>query len=749
MELIHNQLFKILEPESGVVYEAGLYRVILNERGMGKVVAVRLDPPEKSPGRKGGRRRLQQTLKARKKQAQPLVGALIWMDAEELKRLDSANLLLPIELERDPVCFKPLANARRQKEYERRIVAMAGFLNFRRLQDGIIAHGGLSGLVEDAMSVAGVSRAFVYRQWSNLARFGISELSLYPRQDLSGAPGQRRFCSPSGRKKPGPKTLAERIAKAYGKPAVPLQPGMTEEWQDRLLAADRKNKEPTLSLRARYERVIETAFVRNVKQVGRELVPIELKEGDYPNFAQFKWLITTRKSALEQIQEQTTKGHFDRALRGLTGKSWIGVAGPGHTWAIDSTVGDIYLRSSVNRAWIIGRPIVYIIVDVWSTAVVGFYVCLSGPSWTSAKISLFNAITDPLTMGSLWGYQPLISLAPHPTLCYCLMCDRGEYLSGAARQTLLELKASGSYAPPYRPDLKGLVEVLHRITKDQQFPFIPGAIDFRREEYELRRVRMEDSAYTMPEYVEYLHEIFWRYNLTADRIHRLDAHMIGEGVFPSPAGLWRYGHQIGIGFSRSTPTADLIQQLLPQTQGLIKKNGVYVAGQCYEPPQLPGLDWTTKARNLGYQEISARYYPGSVSRVWTPHPLDKGFLELKISDQARASSELTFDEVADAFAYQKLSKSKQDHARLLIRLESMQREARLRRNAVAATDEAISRAKGKSPSATLAREIEKSLGVGAPEAGATPASSPTSHEGEDEYFEIMNDVLAAANNHDD
>lgn len=749
MELMHNQLFKILEPESGVVYEAGLYRVVLNERGLGKVVTVRLDPSGKPNGRKGGRRRLDKTLRARKKQAQPLVGSLIWMDAEELKRLDSANLLLAVDLERDPVCFKPLTSARRQKEYERRITAMAGFLNFRRLEEGILVHGGLSGLVKEAMSVAGVSRAFVYKQWSNLVRFGIGELSLYPRQDLSGAPGQRRFCSPGGRKKPGPKTLAERIAIAGGTPAVPLQPGMTEEWQDRMLAAYRQIQAPTLSLRAVYEQAIGSAFVRNFKHAGRELVPVELKEGDYPNFGQFKWLITTRKSALERIQERTTKGHFDRALRGLTGKSWLGVAGPGHTWAIDSTVGDIYLRSSVNRAWIIGRPIVYIIADVWSTSIVGFYVCLSGPSWDTAKASLFSAVTDPLTMGSLWGYQPLISLDPHPTLCYCLMCDRGEYLSRAASQTLLELKVSGSYAPPYRPDLKGLVEVLHRITKDQQFPFIPGAIDFRREEYELRRVRMEDSAFTLPEYVEYLHGVFWRYNLTADRTGRLDAHMIGEGVFPSPAGLWRYGHQIGLGFSRSTPTADLIQQLLPQTQGRIKKDGVYVGGQCYEPPQLPGLDWTTKARNLGYEDITARYYPGSVSRVWTPHPVDKGFLELKISDQARASAELTFEEVADAFAYQKLSKSKQEHTRLLVRLESMQREERLRRNAIAATDEAISRAKGKSPSATLAREIEKSLGVAAPETGPTPASSSASHEGEDEYFEIMNDVMAAANNYGD
>ena len=116
---------------------------------------------------------------------------------------------------------------------------------------------------------------------------------------------------------------------------------------------------------------------------------------------------TSELTRLQRILEKTTKAHFKRALRGLTARNWEGVAGPGHTWAIDSTVGDIYLRSSVNRAWIVGRPIVYIIVDIWSTAVVGFYVCLTGPSWNTAKVSLFNATADPALLGDLWGYEPI------------------------------------------------------------------------------------------------------------------------------------------------------------------------------------------------------------------------------------------------------------------------------------------------------------------------------------------------------
>lgn len=51
---------------------------------------------------------------------------------------------------------------------------------------------------------------------------------------------------------------------------------------------------------------------------------------------------------------------------------------------------------------------------------------------------------------------------------------------------------------PYRGDLKGLAEVLHRIEKDAQFLFVPGAMDFRRQELELRRVDPNDSVLTLP-----------------------------------------------------------------------------------------------------------------------------------------------------------------------------------------------------------------------------------------------------------
>jgi hypothetical protein len=215
------------------------------------------------------------------------------------------------------------------------------------------------------------------------------------------------------------------------------------------------------------------------------------------------------------------------------------------------------------------------------------------------------------------------------------MCDRGEYLSKAASVTAFNLIPCMSYAPPYRPDLKGLVEVIHRIEKDAQFLFIPGAMNFRREEFDLRKSHPDESALTVREYVQYLHIIFTEYNLTADRSHRVDAHMSAAGVFASPAGLWRWGHEMGIGVQRAIPQSDLITSLLEPDTARVGRSSIVYAGNDYSCPTVQAEEWTTIARNYKGWTIPITKYPGPVGRIWTPNTNGKGLLDLHISDQAK------------------------------------------------------------------------------------------------------------------
>jgi len=515
MDLISNQVFRLLQDTSTGAYPAGIYRVVFDETAINKTVCVCIQLTSEVNAIQSGRRKNDKTKHPRKKAPAALIGNLLWMDRDYLERLESEKLLITVEIEREPIYFIPIGSQKDKRIFSERCDAMKDFLDFIKMKEGILMHGGLGGLVRETMKRAKVSRTFVYRQWSTLCQLGISQISLLPRHDRCGAPNVSRPCDTGGRQKAGRKTRTQRVAKAHGVILPPKQPGMSTEWRAAIMAADNQIKtavKPAMPKRCTL--ILDSAFVKRYRQENGALLPIDPKLGEYPNNRQIRRVLEVEVPRIQRLLQKTTLGHFKRTLRGLIARNWKGVSGPGHTWAIDSTVGDIYLRSSLNRAWIVGRPIVYIVVDVWSTAVVGFYVCLTGPSWNTAKVSLFNSVADPTLQGELWGYEPILSLNPFPTMCYKLLCDRGEYLSKAASLTAAELIPDMAYTPPYRPDLKGLVEVLHRIEKDAQFLFEPGAMDSRRAEFDLRKSHPEESAMTVREYVEYLHLIFGNYNLT-------------------------------------------------------------------------------------------------------------------------------------------------------------------------------------------------------------------------------------------
>ena len=757
MELISNQVFRLLQDDSPAAYPAGIYRVVFDELAIDKIVCVCIqktkdEKEEKEEGtrsRNGGRKRLKNTKRPRKKAPTPLIGKLLWMERDYLLGLEPKKLLIIVEIEREPIYFIPIGKEKDKKLFTSRCEVMEGFLDPLKMKESILVNGGLGGLVREAMANSKCSRAEVYKLWSVLCRMGISQVSLLPRRDRCGAPRVTRPCDPGGRKKAGRKTRTQRVAKLHGVILEPKQPGMSTEWRDAIIAADKQIKTPVKpDMPSRCTMILESHFVKKYRQENGQLVPVDPKQGEYPNNRQIRRVLEVEIPRLQRLLEKTTSGHFKRSLRGLVARNWKGVAGPGHTWAIDSTVGDIYLRSSLNRAWIVGRPIVYIIVDVWSTAVVGFHVCLTGPSWNTAKTSIFNAVGDPALLGEVWGYEPILSLFPAPTMCYQLMCDRGEYLSKGASLTAFKLIPSMAYAPPYRPDLKGLVEVLHRIEKDAQFLFIPGAMDYRRAEFDLRKSHPDESAMTVREYVQYLHIIFSNYNLTADRSHRVDAHMAAAGVFPSPAGLWRWAFAMGIGLQRAIPQSDLISTLLDSDTARVGRSSVVYAGNDYSCPTIEAEGWTTFARNSGGWNIPIWKYPGPVGRIWTPNANGEGLLSLRISDQAKTSAEVTFDELADSVAIRNMQGPDVAHQKTQYALEALRKVTDLRDNSVKLTQEAMSKSQGAIPTTTEARALENACAV-SQAASETKATEKLRDEAMEAHTEMMRALLDTLNQEED
>ena len=78
--------------------------------------------------------------------------------------------------------------------------------------------------------------------------------------------------------------------------------------------------------------------------------------------------------------------------RAVLGRSTTGLLGPGFFFQVDATVADVHLVDE-SRTHNIGRPVFYVVIDVFSRMIVGFYVGLEHASWEAASLALVNMVS--------------------------------------------------------------------------------------------------------------------------------------------------------------------------------------------------------------------------------------------------------------------------------------------------------------------------------------------------------------------
>lgn len=132
--------------------------------------------------------------------------------------------------------------------------------------------------------------------------------------------------------------------------------------------------------------------------------------------------------------------------------------GPGSRYQIDATIGDVYLVSEVNRNWIIGRPVIYLVMDVFSRMVVGMYVGLEGPSWAGAMMALTNVVADKKEYCPEYDIEINERDWPCCHLPEISLADKGEFEGYNVERLVRAFNLHVENAASYRADWKGIVE---------------------------------------------------------------------------------------------------------------------------------------------------------------------------------------------------------------------------------------------------------------------------------------------------
>jgi hypothetical protein len=195
-------------------------------------------------------------------------------------------------------------------------------------------------------------------------------------------------------------------------------------------------------------------------------------EEELPTFWQIEHFYKREYTQVETIQKRASSIEYAKDIRPLSGTANANVLGPGSRFEIDATIADIYVVSNSERRNIIGRPVIYMVIDVFSRMVAGFYVGVESPSYVSAMQALTHALTDKVEYCKKLGFDIEFEDWPVIGLPDAILADRGELLGHQIESLERSFSVRIENTPPYRGDAKGIVE---RSFKTHQAIFIPGA----------------------------------------------------------------------------------------------------------------------------------------------------------------------------------------------------------------------------------------------------------------------------------
>lgn len=189
-------------------------------------------------------------------------------------------------------------------------------------------------------------------------------------------------------------------------------------------------------------------------------------------------------------------------------------------------------RYKINRE-------IYLVVDAFSSLIVGVHVALEGPNLNQARIALYRAISDKTPWLAWLGLSDLKHLLPQGCVPAFWLADRGELHSKGSYAVQTELRTNLSIAAAYRAEWKALVERVFGIL-NCTIHWLAGAVAERVRERGTRDYRL-DAVLTLKEFTRWLVRRVALLNLTRNMSDHLSAAFITQGVIPNPIGFWNYG----------------------------------------------------------------------------------------------------------------------------------------------------------------------------------------------------------------
>ncbi|MGJ8742326.1 Mu transposase C-terminal domain-containing protein [Clostridium botulinum] len=334
-----------------------------------------------------------------------------------------------------------------------------------------------------------------------------------------------------------------------------------------------------------------------------------------PTYGQFYYWFKKLENPKKDILFRESSKEFELKHRAILSNSTIETNGPGTRFQIDATIADIYLVSSLNRNRIIGRPIVYAIIDVFSRLITGIYVGLEGPSWIGAMMALDNMITDKVEFCRKYNIEITEEQWPSKHLPEIIIADRGEFEGYSVENLINNLNVKIENTSPYRGDLKGIVERNFRTINTRIKHKTPGAIQKEFRERGDRDYRL-DATLTLDEFTAIIIKMVLYHNNKLIDKYPMEKEMIEDEIVPIPIKLWRWGIENKKGRLRVVDQERFRLNILPKGKANVSRAGIRFKNMYYGSKKAIEEQWFIKSK---VRSIEIVYDPRNMNQIYIPY----------------------------------------------------------------------------------------------------------------------------------
>lgn len=359
----------------------------------------------------------------------------------------------------------------------------------------------------------------------------------------------------------------------------------------------------------------------------------------------------------------------------ITGSVMDITTGPTSRYEIDATILDVYIISKVTKKKIlvVGRPILYIVVDASSTAIAGYYLSVNTQKYESVLLAIFNAMTDKTEHCARYGVHLSPNDWPIHHLCNEVAIDNGTEYTLAGISQLIEsrlVKVGVDVAEAYMGKSKGSSEGIFNILAQHNIYSLRGSVQKNRAK--AKKHPSTSAIFTLDDINEIIIKGILMHNHTADVPNKLTQESMLSGVKPNPINVFNWGIENLMDGGMTLPAPEIMRRLLPRYEAKVTKRGVRIKvgkqSLLYIEENETFREWREEVSHTGGAKINVIVNPNSTSYIWYSGAVTQNqLIRLRLSSNQARMNNLSMVETLDALTAESVFRSENKVRKSLFR----------------------------------------------------------------------------------